>query len=151
MIYARDGSRHDVLMNKATFYTPGGEVAGLVGVLVDITERKELEANTLESNERLRAVIHAAPLAIIARDVTGVITMWNPAAERMFGWTETEVLGTNTSIAPERLRVEARAMRERAQAGETIWVEETCRRCGATAARSTCRSPWRPSTAPTAR
>ena len=128
VIYARDGSRHDVLMNKATFYTPGGEVAGLVGVLVDITERKELEANTLESNERLRAVIHAAPLAIIARDVTGVITMWNPAAERMFGWTETELLGTNTSIAPERLRVEARAMRERAQAGETIWVEETCRR-----------------------
>jgi len=127
VIYARDGSRHDVLMNKATFYTPSGEVAGLVGVLVDITERKELEANTRESHERLRAVIHAAPLAIIARDLGGVIRMWNPAAERMFGWTEPEVLDTNTSISPQRLRGEARGMRERAQAGETIWVEETRR------------------------
>jgi diguanylate cyclase (GGDEF)-like protein/PAS domain S-box-containing protein len=127
LTYARDGSRHDVLINKATFYSSKGEVAGLVGVLVDITDRKKLEADTRESHERLRAVIHAAPLAIIARDTDGVIRMWNPAAERMFGWKEEEVLETNTSIVPERLRPEARSFRQRAQAGETIWVEETRR------------------------
>jgi len=44
VVHAKDGSRHDVLINKATFVDPGGEVAGLVGVLVDITERKKLEA-----------------------------------------------------------------------------------------------------------
>jgi diguanylate cyclase (GGDEF)-like protein/PAS domain S-box-containing protein len=125
VIYARDGSRHDVMLNKAAFYTPTGEVAGLVGVCVDITERKRLEADTRESHERLRAVIHAAPLAIIARDLNSVIRMWNPAAERLFGWSEDEVLETDTSIVPPALRETARGLRERAQKGETIWIEES--------------------------
>ena len=127
LTYARDGSRHDVLVNKATFYSPSGEVAGLVGVLVDITQRKKLEAETRESHERLRAVIHAAPLAIVARDLDALVRMWNPAAERMFGWRESEVLETRASVVPERLRAEARALRLRAEAGETIRVEETRR------------------------
>jgi len=128
VVYARDGSRHDVLFNKATFYETSGIIAGLVGVITDITQRKQLEANTRESNERLRAVIHAAPLAIIARDFEGVIRMWNPAAERMFGWREEEVLNTNTSVVPDDLREETRDMRERAQSGESIWIEETRRK-----------------------
>ena len=125
--YAKDGLEHEVLVNKATFFGPSGEVAGLVGVLVDITERKKLEAATRESNERLGAVIHAAPLAIVARDMDSVIATWNPAAERMFGWSEAEVLNTPTTIVPEHLREETRLLRERAQAGETIWIEETQR------------------------
>ena len=122
-----DGLPHEVLVNQATFFGPSGEVAGLVGVLVDITERKKLEAATRESNERLGAVIHAAPLAIVVRDLESVIATWNPAAERMFGWTEAEVLGTDTTIVPAHLKEETRAMRERAQAGETLWIEETQR------------------------
>ncbi len=127
LTYAGDGERHDVIISKASFYAPGGEVAGLVGVLVDITQRKQLEAETRESNERLRAVFHAAPIAVIARDLTGAVQMWNPAAERIFGWTEAEVLGVNASVVPERLVAEARTLRERAQNGVTIWVEETRR------------------------
>jgi diguanylate cyclase (GGDEF)-like protein/PAS domain S-box-containing protein len=127
VVYAKDGTRHDVLFSKATFFDLTGAVAGLVGVIVDITQRKQLEANTRESNERLRAVIHAAPVAIIARDFDSVIRMWNPAAERMFGWREEEVLNTNTSIDPEHLVEETRGHRERAQRGEAIWIEETLR------------------------
>jgi diguanylate cyclase (GGDEF)-like protein/PAS domain S-box-containing protein len=124
---ALDGTRRDVMINKATFFDAGGEVAGLVGVIVDITRRKQLEADTRESNERLRAVIHAAPLAIIARDLGSVVRMWNPAAQNLFGWREDEVLGTTTSIVPDRLKDETRQLRERAQSGETIWIEETQR------------------------
>ena len=64
---------------------------------------QKLEADTRNGNERLRAVIEAAPLAIIARDLNGVVRMWNPAAERMFGWKEGEVLETPTSIVPAHL------------------------------------------------
>jgi diguanylate cyclase (GGDEF)-like protein/PAS domain S-box-containing protein len=124
---ARGGPRRDVIVNKATFFDAGGAVAGLVGVIVDITQRKQLEAVTRETNERLRAVIEAAPLAIIARDLESVIRMWNPAAERMFGWAEDEVLETGTSIVPERLREETLLLRRRAQQGETIWIEDTQR------------------------
>ncbi|HUK91510.1 MAG TPA: PAS domain S-box protein [Blastocatellia bacterium] len=45
-----------------------------------------------KSSELVAATIHASPLAIIAVDEDGKIKMWNPAAERMFGWTETDVL-----------------------------------------------------------
>ena len=118
----------DVMVNKATFFDPSGAVAGLVGVIVDITERKRLEAATRESNERLRAVIHAAPLAIVARDLTLAVRMWNPAAERLFGWTESEVLGTAIPIIPEALIEEAEHLRRRAEDGQTVWLEETQRR-----------------------
>src|SRR5258706_9699762 len=88
VFHAKDKQQREELFNKATFFDPSGAVAGIVGVLVDITERKTLEADTRESAERLRAVILASPLAIIARDMDKRISMWNPAAERMFGWTE---------------------------------------------------------------
>ncbi|MEO7744090.1 MAG: EAL domain-containing protein [Usitatibacter sp.] len=124
---ARSSKARDVIVNKATFFDPGGVVAGLVGVIVDITQRKQLEAETRDSNEKLRAVIHAAPLAIISRGRDRSIRMWNPSAERIFGWKESEVLGTTTSIVPERLREETERLRLRATAGETIWIEETQR------------------------
>jgi diguanylate cyclase (GGDEF)-like protein/PAS domain S-box-containing protein len=124
---ARDGTRRDVLFNKATFFDPSGAVAGLVGVIVDITQRKQLEAATRSSAERLRAVIVAAPMAIIARDLDRTIRMWNPAAERMFGWTEEEVLSTPTSIVPPHLVEQTTQMRHRAEAGETIIIEDTQR------------------------
>ncbi len=124
---AASGHSRDVIINKATFFDAGGAVAGLVGVIVDITERKRLEADTRDSNEKLRAVIHAAPLAIIARDRDKTIRMWNPSAERMFGWKEAEVLGTVTSIVPTHWKDETERMRLRAEAGETIWIEETQR------------------------
>ncbi|HEX4762786.1 MAG TPA: EAL domain-containing protein [Usitatibacter sp.] len=124
---ARDGTRRDVLFNKATFFDPAGAVAGLVGVIVDITQRKQLEAATRSSAERLRAVIVAAPMAIIARDKERVIRMWNPAAERMFGWTEDEVLNTDTTIVPNHLREVTAQQRKRAEAGETIVIDDTQR------------------------
>ncbi len=122
-----EGRGRDVIVSKATFFDPSGTVAGLVGVIVDITERKQLEEATRDSNEKLRAVFMAAPLAIIARDRDKLIRMWNPSAERMFGWKESEVLGTATTIVPEHLREENNRLRLRAEAGETIRMEETQR------------------------
>src|SRR5205085_12435276 len=118
--HARARERREVLFNKATFYDPSGAVAGIVGVLVDITRRKTLEHEARETAERLRAVIQASPLAIIARDPQKVVTMWNPAAERLFGWTEAEAINNMTSIVPAHLREETEEYRQRALAGETL-------------------------------
>jgi PAS domain S-box-containing protein len=48
----------------------------------------------------LEAIIKASPLAVIAVDAEGRITLWNESAERMFGWNETEVLGQALPILP---------------------------------------------------
>lgn len=52
-----------------------------------------------------KQLVHAMGDAVVASDASGAITLWNPAAERMFGHAETEALGkTLDIITPERLR-----------------------------------------------
>jgi PAS domain S-box-containing protein len=51
--------------------------------------------------DRSRLVLQAAPLAILAADPGGRILSWNPGAERLFGWTEQEVLGRVCPAVPE--------------------------------------------------
>ena len=53
----------------------------------------------------LQKIISAAGDAIVVCDVTGLITLWNPASERMFGHTEAQALGQSLDIIiPERQR-----------------------------------------------
>jgi PAS domain S-box-containing protein len=56
----------------------------------------------LVNEEHLRAVFAASPVAIVTLDRAGVITLWNPAAESLFGWTAPEALG---QTAPTEFRV----------------------------------------------
>ena len=50
----------------------------------------------------LRALIQASPLAIVAVDCDAKVTVWNPAAQRIFGWSEADVLGRRSLLARER-------------------------------------------------
>ena len=59
---------------------------------VDVTAFKRAEESIQETNLTLQAFMQASP-AIIALDADGRVTMWNSAAERIFGWNEQEVLG----------------------------------------------------------
>jgi len=77
-----------------------GKVYRVAGVAEDITERRQAEQALRETNETLRALIHASPLAIFALDFEGKVKMWNPAAERVFGWSEAEVLDRRFPILP---------------------------------------------------
>jgi PAS domain S-box-containing protein len=58
-----------------------------------------------ESNESLIRLFNSSPVAIITLDPEGKVVMWNPAAERIFGWTKAEVVGTiNPIVPPDRLK-----------------------------------------------
>ncbi len=56
-------------------------------------ERQHAERTLRKTNETLQALIRSAPLGIVAVDADSRVIIWNPAAEKMFGWTEDEVLG----------------------------------------------------------
>lgn len=60
-----------------------------------------------------RAVIQSAADAIVAVDHRYRVTVWNPAAERMFGWTAEEMVGRVAPIVPDELQAEHNAVQER--------------------------------------
>lgn len=97
----KDGSRVEVALWTAALRDSSGAVQGLVAFLADITERKRAEQALHRANETLGALIHASPLAIVAMDLEGNVETWNPAAERMFGWKQEEVLHRRLPVVAE--------------------------------------------------
>ncbi|MGW8392323.1 sensor histidine kinase [Pseudoduganella sp. HUAS MS19] len=77
----------------------------VMATIHDISARKKAEHALQESEARMRAIFETAVDAIITIDEHGIIERVNPAAERMFGYPESEVLGRNVKIlmpAPHR-------------------------------------------------
>src|SRR3954469_25938499 len=68
------------------------------GIIHDLSSRVTLEERLRASEARWRSVIDSAVDGVIVIDVTGCIESFNPAAERLFGYTEAEVLGKNVNI-----------------------------------------------------
>ncbi|WP_372506646.1 PAS domain-containing protein [Actinomadura madurae] len=60
-----------------------------------------------------RAVIESAADAIVAVDRRHRVTVWNPAAERMFGWSAADMVGRVPPIVPDELKAEHNAVQER--------------------------------------
>jgi len=59
------------------------------------------EVRSLRGQAKFEALIKAAPMAVVGTDCEGRITSWNPSAERIFGWTEKEILGTLAKTVPD--------------------------------------------------
>ena len=66
--------------------------------LIDITRRKAAEEAVRNHEARLRGILETAVEGIITIDDRGVITLFNPAAQRMFGFTAAEIIGQNVSL-----------------------------------------------------
>jgi len=58
----------------------------------EIVERQRTEVVLRHTNNTLQALVTASPRAIVMLDRVGLVKLWNPAAEEMFGWTAAEVL-----------------------------------------------------------
>ncbi|HEY0376346.1 MAG TPA: EAL domain-containing protein [Pyrinomonadaceae bacterium] len=61
---------------------------------------RERTAELHKSNQTLSVLIEASPLAIFVLDTEGRVSLWNPAARRMFGWDEQEILNQPFPLAP---------------------------------------------------
>jgi len=69
-----------------------------VGIIRDITGRNAAELAVRESELRLRALLDTLPDGVIVIDETGSIQSCSTSAERLFGYTEAEILGRNVSL-----------------------------------------------------
>ncbi len=64
----------------------------------EIVERQRTEVVLRHTNNTLQALVTASPRAIVMLDRVGLVKIWNPAAEEMFGWTEAEVLDRSNPL-----------------------------------------------------
>ncbi|HYA62891.1 MAG TPA: PAS domain S-box protein [Candidatus Sulfotelmatobacter sp.] len=72
--------------------------------LLSFVIRGSYELIRRRGQERFYALVQAAPMAVISTDRRGQVTSWNPSAERIFGWTEKEIVGTLAkTVPPERM------------------------------------------------
>ncbi|NTV45268.1 MAG: PAS domain S-box protein [Chlorobiales bacterium] len=70
-----------------------GNIIGLACFAEDITERKKAEAALLQSQKSLAAVLESIDAGVISIDTENNITMFNRSAEKIFGYTSTEIIG----------------------------------------------------------
>lgn len=76
----------------------------------------------------LAAIVASSDDAILSKDLTGIVRSWNPGAERVYGYSAAEMVGTTVSqLFPEHLKAESPAILERIASGERIQSHETVR------------------------
>lgn len=124
-----DGARRHILPHPEPLKDEQGRVVGAINMLVDITERKEAE----RAVANLAAIVTSSDDAIVGKNLDGIVTSWNRAAERLFGYREDEMIGQPVSrlIPPDRPDEEPSIL-GRLRRGEAIEHYETirCRKDG---------------------
>jgi PAS domain S-box-containing protein len=98
-VVRRDGRRIPIEMT-CTSIVRDGLVVGRLAVARDITERKQSQA----VQALLSSIVESSEDAIVGRTLEGRIVSWNPAAERLYGYTAEEAIGRSVSliVPPER-------------------------------------------------
>ena len=102
-----------------------GSVALVVVVITDIIERRQTQVDS----SRLAAIVESSDDAIVSKDLDGIVTSWNQGAERMFGYSAAEMVGTSIRrlIPADRQDEEAHIL-EKIRRGERVQHFETLRR-----------------------
>jgi PAS domain S-box-containing protein len=156
VLFARSLTRPLVQMTKAVESFARGQAAALpdaggeIGVLAqafaratsdvrtttasltqEVEEHRRTAAELERQAERERlfsAAVRSSVDAIIITTPDGIVTGWNPAAVRLFGWSGDEVLGRSVDIiVPDNRRAEVRSILKRVRGGELIHHHETVR------------------------
>jgi len=88
-----DGTRHEVVFNKATFANVEGKVAGLVGVILDITASKQTENALRESENKFRLITENMTDCIALLDINGIYQYTSPSYRATLGYDQEELIG----------------------------------------------------------
>jgi PAS domain S-box-containing protein len=93
----KSGGHVDTTVNLSVITDDKNQKSGILAVISDITQRKQIEKELKESEERFRAISTSAMDAIILSDTKDRVLYWNPAAEKTFGFSSKEALGKKLS------------------------------------------------------
>ena len=120
----RNGTLVPISLTVSPIYDDTGQVIGASKIARDISDR----VAGIVAARRLAAVVESSDDAIITKDLNSVITSWNPAAERMFGYTEEEAVGRSVRmLIPEDLQSEEDDVLRKIREGRRVEHYETLR------------------------
>ena len=130
-IVAPDGSIRWVEGKGRVESDERGRPVRMTGVCVNVTSRKQAELARVDAlehasriSQRLAAIVESSGDAIVSKDLDGIVTSWNDAAERLFGFSALEMIGRSilAIIPPDRISEESMVL-ERIRTGETVAME----------------------------
>ena len=121
----KNGQVTPVMYNATVYRDEAGTVIGVFAAARDVAERKKAEEEQL----RLAAIVEHSDDAIIGKSLNGVILSWNAGAERIYGYTATEVIGQHISIlVPSHQLDDMEYILGKIRKGEPVLHYETVRR-----------------------
>ena len=89
----KNGKKVVVQLNSHLMFDKKGNVYGIEGTFIDITEKYKLEENLRESEKKYRNLYDNTPFSEVLIDTQGVVVDMNPKAKEMFGYDRHEVIG----------------------------------------------------------
>jgi PAS domain S-box-containing protein len=123
----KDGGVLDVALTVSPIRDKIGRIIGASKIIRDITERKRWQKAEL-AESFLGALVESADDAIISKNLDGVVRSWNPAAERLYGYSAEEMIGKPISLlVPADHPDEEPQILQRIRRGERIEHYETKR------------------------
>ena len=103
----KDGSEFLAAVSWTALYGEGGELRGFAKIISDITEKRSAEDRLRAHESQLTAILSTVPDAMVVIDESGKMLSFSAAAEALFGFKESEVLGRNVRMlmpSPDRER-----------------------------------------------
>jgi PAS domain S-box-containing protein len=131
LMYRPDGAIRFIEVNGDLQSEADGTPGRLLGTIRDVTKIRDTEAELRESARhlgQLAAIVSTSDDVIVSKDLNGIITSWNGAATRVFGYSPEEIIGTSIlRLIPEHLHSDEKTIIENIRAGRRIEHFETVR------------------------
>lgn len=102
------------------FSDANGGDCHMIGTITDVTPRYDMEERLRSTLQQLQVIIESSPLAIVATDTDFNVTLWNKAAEKIFGWRSDEVLQGKIPVVPPEKYQELLELSSRVADGEPV-------------------------------
>ncbi|HZY00946.1 MAG TPA: PAS domain S-box protein, partial [Dermatophilaceae bacterium] len=118
----KDGTEVPVSITVAPIRDEDGVVVGASAIHRDVTEQRQ----AYETAQRMAAIVESSDDAIIGETLDGIVTSWNPAAARMFGYSSAEIIGKSAKLlVPEDQTGQFESVLAKINAGQPVEHLET--------------------------
>ncbi|MBI5649996.1 MAG: PAS domain S-box protein, partial [Chloroflexi bacterium] len=119
-----DGATRDIFLSKATYTTPAGNLAGIVGVILDITDRNQMEREMARLKQFNENIVQSMSEGILMDDADGRIVFVNPALATMLGYAPDALMNQHwTTIIPADQQDAVKNANQLRSRGETSQYE----------------------------